>query len=305
MEFEINNNSQSRMKKNNEYKENKNDEESSEHESIFDIEVNLNPIEKEKEKIGEEKNKVDILKFDLRKKRKREFINEQSVEIIRINKYCNRNNKMLDLLKNIDNNKDIKKADINKLIHLLSIDLIDSKKIRNFKKLISEQKKQFFKKLLNLTKYEYKLFWYNFSNKDYKKCDAKDIKSTNIKKAKKIYDYIINQRNSNDENNNSLISDEKNNVKIKDIIEKRIKREKEIEKMDNEMLKYDPDISESDDDFLFSSSEEDSSQDKKVEKNEYKDREKKEDKNEAKKDIENEEDEQKFIDKEDEIEIFN
>ena len=261
---------------------------SSSHESIFDIQ---SKSQKEKE------NKNIINNLLLEKKRKLDLTKEEKEErkklIIekRIQKYRERNDAILGLIDNIKSKDKIAKKDINKLMRLLAIDLCDTKKL-NKGKLISQKKREIFAKLKNLTYVEYQSFWFRLINK-ITKGNAHDINSGNIRIANQIYNEIIEER---DGQNNG-----KNEKTVKEIIQNKEEREKEIEELDEIIFGYDI------------SSEEDSL-DSSIEENSYDDvinHEIKEDKKEKERYLkENEEKEllekkEKFIDKEDEIEIFN
>lgn len=261
---------------------------SSSHESIFDIQ---SKSQKEKE------NKNIINNLLLEKKRKLDLTKEEKEErkklIIekRIQKYRERNDAILGLIDNIKSKDKIAKKDINKLMRLLAIDLCDTKKL-NMGKLISQKKREIFTKLKNLSYVKYQSFWFRLTNK-ITKGNAHDINSGNIRIANQIYNEIIEER---DGQNNG-----KNEKTVKEIIQNKEEREKEIEELDGIIFGYDI------------SSEEDSL-DSSIEENSYDDvinHEIKEDKKEKERYLkENEEKEllekkEKFIDKEDEIEIFN
>ena len=183
-------------------------------------------------------------------------------------------------------------------MHLLAIDLIDAKKFPNQKSLISYKKTKFFNQLMDLYVDDYKTFWYNFTEHEKTDGKAEDINSSNIKRAKKIYECIIEQIKNNIEDKK-----EKKKLTIRQIIEKRKEREKELEELDNDMLGYDPDISDSDEeDSLDSSIDEnyDSDEDEEINKKIEKEKDEKEKEKKFK-----EENLKKFMDNIDEISIFN
>ena len=301
----------------------KDDESSSSHESIFDEEVSN---KKEEEKVEEDKNNDNIndnnniLNMLLNKKKKRELTKEEKEERIKrnIERYCNRNDKMLELLEKINNNE-ISRKNINEMMRLLAIDLSDTKKLTNKNSLISQKKKEMFNKLFDLTFEEYQLFWFQLTQGKYKKGNAHLINSSNMRNAKIIYDGIIEQR----KNNNKINKDQKKEKTVREIIDKRNNMEIEDEKFDEVFLRYDPDIS-SDDDSLDSSVDDSSSdidekseKEKKEEKKEKKDNEKEKEIKEKKlKELkekemiekemkEKNEKMRKLMDEEDEIDIFN
>ena len=305
----------------------KDDESLSSHESIFDEEVSN---KKEEEKVEEDKNNDNIndnnndnnniLNMLLNKKKKRELTQEEKEERIKrnIERYCNRNDKMLELLEKINNNE-ISRKNINEMMRLLAIDLSDTKKLTNKNSLISQKKKEMFNKLFDLTFKEYQLFWYQLTQGKYKKGNAHLINSSNMRNAKIIYDDIIEQR----KNNNKSNKDPNKEKTVREIIDIRNNMEIEDEKFDEVFLRYDPDIS-SDDDSLDSSVDESSSdidekseKEKKEEKKEKKDNEKEKEIKEKKlKELkekemiekemkEKNEKMRKLMDEEDEIDIFN
>ena len=98
------------------------DEESSSHESIF----NDDSSEK-KEEEKDNGNKIENL--FLGEKKRRELTEEEKAERIKknIERYCKRNERMLELLEKINNNETTRK-NINEMMRLLAIDLSDTKK---------------------------------------------------------------------------------------------------------------------------------------------------------------------------------
>ena len=302
------------------------DDSLSSHESIFDESISN---KKEEEKVDEEKNNENnnnnndnnILNMLLNKKKKRELTQEQKEERIKrnIERYCNRNDKMLELLEKINNN-DITRKNINEMMRLLAIDLSDTKKLTNKKALISQKKNEMFNKLFDLTFEEYQFFWFQLTQGKYKKGHAQLINSSNMRNAKLIYDGIIEKR----KNDNKVNKDKKKGKTVREIIDIKNNMEIEDEKFDEVFLRYDPDIS-SDDDSLDSSvddslseSDEKSEKEKKEEKKEKKDNEKelKEIKEKKEKELkekelkekelkEKNEKMKKLMDEEDEIDIFN
>ena len=159
---------------------------------------------------------------------------------------------MLELLDKINGGEKTRK-NINKMMRLLAKDLLDTKKLTNRKALISNKKDEFFNKLYDLTLVEYKSFWYNLTQGEYREGNAQLLKSSNISKAKKIYNAIIEERKKN-------INDNKENkeLTVREIIKNKNNRDIEIEKLDDIFLAYDPEIS-SDEDSLDSSVDESSS----------------------------------------------
>ena len=302
------------------------DEDESSHESIFDESISN---KKEEEKIDEEKNNNNennnndnnnILNMLLNKKKKRELTQEQKEERIKrnIERYCTRNDKMLELLEKINNNE-ITRKNINEMMRLLAIDLSDTKKLTNKKALISQKKSEMFNKLFDLTFEEYQFFWFQLTKGKYKKGNAQLINSSNMRNAKLIYDGIIEKRKGNNK-------DKKKDKTVREIIDIRNNMDIEDEKFDEVFLRYDPDIS-SDDDSLDSSvddsldeSDEKSEKEKKEEKKEnkekkdyekefklkeMKEKELKEKEMKEKKKKKKKEKMKKLMDEEDEIDIFN
>ena len=257
-------------------------------------------------------NKIGIINNNfLSNKIKRELTKEQKEERIarNINKYCQRNDRILELFGKINDGERARK-NINKMMQLLAQDLLDTKRISNKKALISYKKEKLFNKLYDLTLEEYKSFWLTLTQGKYKKGNALLIKSNNISKAIKIYKAIINQR-INKINDNK----EKKEISVGEKIKIKNNREKEIEKLDNIILGYDPEIS-SDEDSLDSSVDDSSSDNKSDIKNVEKENEEKiseekekKEKEEKKKkeegDKTREERMKNCCDIEDEIEIFN
>ena len=184
--------------RNNEEKEDKGinfDEESSSHESIFN-----DSISEKKEEEKDNGNRIENL--FLGAKKKRELTEEEKAERIKknIERYCKRNERMLELLEKI-NNKETTRKNINEMMRLLAIDLSDTKKLTNRKALISQRKRELFSKLFDLTFTEYQYFWYQLTQGQYKKGNAQLINSSNMKTAKMIYKNIIENRKKGDEKN--------------------------------------------------------------------------------------------------------
>ena len=306
------------------------DDDSSSHESIFFDSVSN---KKEEEKLDEENNNENnnnnnndnILNMLLNKKKKRELTQEQKEERIKrnIERYCTRNDKMLELLEKINNNE-ITRKNINEMMRLLAIDLSDTKKLTNKKALISQKKNEMFNKLFDLTFEEYQFFWFQLTQGKYKKGNAQLINSGNMRNAKLIYDGIIEKRKSNNK-------EKKKEKTVREIIDIRNNMDIEDEKFDEVFLRYDPDIS-SDDDSLDSSvddslseSDDKSEKEKKEEKKgkkdyekelkemkekelkekELKEKELKEKEMKEKEMKEKKEKMKKLMDEEDEIDIFN
>ena len=177
------------------------DDSLSSHESIFDEDLSNLSNKNEEEKVEEEKNNnnnnslinnSNILNMLLNKKKKRELTQEQKEERIKrnIEKYCARNDKMLELLDKINNNE-ITRKNIDDMMRLLAIDLSDTKKLANKKALISQKKNEMFNKLFDLTFKEYQYFWFTLTQGKYNKGNAQLINSSNMRNAKLIYDGII------------------------------------------------------------------------------------------------------------------
>jgi hypothetical protein len=242
---------------NNEEKEDKGidfDEDSSSHESIFN-----DSISEKKEEEKDNGNKIENL--FLGAKKKRELTEEEKAERIKknIERYCKRNERMLELLEKINNNETTRK-NINEMMRLLAIDLSDTKKLTNRKALISQRKRELFNKLFDLTFTEYQYFWYQLTQGQYKKGNAQLINSSNMKTAKMIYKNIIENRKKGDEKNKEKT--------VKQIIDDRKNKDIENDKLDEYFLGFDSDIS-SDEDSLDSSIDEsfsDNESSKKAEK---------------------------------------
>ncbi len=296
---------------NNENNNKEEEDESSSHESIF---YEDDSLEKKEEKEEEKNNNNNILNIILGKKKKRELSNEQKEERIKrnIERYCKRNDKMLELLEKINNNETTKK-NINEMMRLLAIDLSDTKKLTNKKALISQKKEEMFNRLLDLTFEEYQLFWFKLTQGKYKKGNAQLINTGNMRDAKLIYDKIIEERNNKEK------SVKKKEKTVREIINFRDNMEIENEKFDDVFLRYDPDISSDDEDSLDSSEDESFSEsdesNKKLEKEKL-EKEKEEKEKIRKEEIEREKEREKeqkeknekmkkLMDKEDEIDIFN
>ena len=294
---------------NNEEKEDKGidfDEESSSHESIFN-----DSITEKKEEEKDNGNKIENL--FLGAKKKRELTEEEKAERIKknIERYCKRNERMLELIEKI-NNKETTRKNINEMMRLLAIDLSDTKKLTNRKALISQRKRELFNKLFDLTFTEYQYFWYQLTQGQYKKGNAQLINSSNMKTAKMIYKNIIENRKKGDEKNKEKT--------VKQIIDDRKNKDIENDKLDEYFLGFDSDISSDEDsldssiDESFSDNESSKKAEKEKEENEKKEKirkEKEEKEEKEKKEIERKkrEEEQKekmkYMDEEDEIDIFN
>ena len=294
---------------NNEEKEDKGidfDEDSSSHESIFN-----DSISEKKEEEKDNGNKIENL--FLGAKKKRELTEEEKAERIKknIERYCKRNERMLELLEKINNNETTRK-NINEMMRLLAIDLSDTKKLTNRKALISQRKRELFSKLFDLTFTEYQYFWYQLTQGQYKKGNAQLINSSNMKTAKMIYKNIIENRKKGDEKNKEKT--------VKQIIDDRKNKDIENDKLDEYFLGFDSDISSDEDsldssiDESFSDNESSKKAEKEKEENEKKEKirkEKEEKEEKEKKEIERKkrEEEQKekmkYMDEEDEIDIFN
>ena len=295
------------------------DDSLSSHESIFDGSLSN---KKEEEKVDEENHNENknnnndnnnILNMLLNKKKKRELTQEQKEERIKrnIERYCARNDKMLELLDKINNNE-ITRKNIDDMMRLLAIDLSDTKKLANKKALISQKKNEMFNKLFDLTFKEYQSFWITLTQGKYKKGNAQLINSSNMRNAKLIYDGIIEKRKTD----NKVNKDKEKEETVREIIARRNNMDIEDEKLDEVFLMYDPDIS-SDDDSLDSSvddslsesdekSQKEKKEEKKEERKEKKDNEKEKELKEINEEMkEKNEKMKKLMDEEDEIDIFN
>ena len=303
------------------------EEDISDHESLFD-EKSTEQKDNNEIKNSEEKNQLKninvIENIFMGKKHKKELTEEQKAERIKrnIERYCKRNDEMLELLEKI-NNSEATNKNINRMMRLLAIDLSDTKKLTNKKALISQRKKDIFNKLLNLTFTEYQYFWYTLTDGKYKKGHAQLIKSSNIQKARMIYQQIIEERNKEEKKLNEKT--------VGELINDKNIRENENDKLDDVFLKYDSDIS-SDEDSMDSSLDESSSneqeqnsvinkinkeseiklkmlKEKELKEKEEKERKEKEEKEEKEKKEKEEKEKQevikKIMNKEDEIDIFN
>ena len=230
------------------------EEDISDHESLFD-EKSTEQKDNNGIKNAEEKDRLKninaIENIFMGKKHKKELTEEQKAERIKrnIERYCKRNDEMLELLEKINNHEATNK-NINRMMRLLAIDLSDTKKLTNQKALISQRKKDIFNKLLNLTFTEYQYFWHTLTDGKYKKGHAQLIKSSNIQKARMIYQQIIEERNKEEKKLNEKT--------VGELINDKNIRENENDKLDAVFLDYDPDIS-SDEDSLDSSLDESSS----------------------------------------------
>ena len=216
---------------NNEEKEDKGidfDEDSSSHESIFN-----DSISEKKEEEKDNGNKIENL--FLGAKKKRELTEEEKAERIKknIDRYCKRNERMLELLEKINNNETTRK-NINEMMRLLAIDLSDTKKLTNRKALISQRKRELFNKLFDLTFTEYQYFWYQLTQGQYKKGNAQLINSSNMKTAKMIYKNIIENRKKGEEKNKEKT--------VKQIIDDRKNKDIENDKLDEYFLGFDSGI---------------------------------------------------------------
>ena len=282
------------------------DDESS-HESVFDEESS-----EKAEENNNNKNNGLMNHLFLENKKKRELTEEQKEQRIKknIEKYCLRNDRMLKLLDKINKGETTRK-NINEMMRLLAIDLSDTKKLTNSKTLISQRKKDLFNKLFDLTFTEYQFFWFQLTNGKYKKGNAQLINSSNMHKARTIYNEIIEKRKKEANDNKA-----KKELTVREIIKDRNNKEFESEKLDEIFMGYDSQIS-SDEDSLDSSVDESSSEsesdvknniDKEKEEKIRKEQEEKEKvekkKREEERRIMNEK-VKKFIDNEDEIDIFN
>ena len=295
------------------------DDSLSSHDSIFDGSLSN---KKEEEKVDEENHNENknnnndnnnILNMFLNKKKKRELTQEQKEERIKrnIERYCARNDKMLELLDKINNNE-ITRKNIDDMMRLLAIDLSDTKKLANKKALISQKKNEMFNKLFDLTFKEYQYFWFTLTQGKYNKGNAQLINSSNMRNAKLIYDGIIEKRKTD----NKVNKDKKKEKTVREIIAIRNNMDIEDEKLDEVFLMYDPDIS-SDDDSLDSSvddslsesdekSQKEKKEEKKEERKEKKDNEKEKELKEINEEMkEKNEKMKKLMDEEDEIDIFN
>ena len=304
---QVNNNDDNNNNNNSaEENENESDLDSSSHESIF-----YNYFSEKKEEEKEEKENINkINNIFLENKRKRELTYEQKEERIKrnIERYCKRNDRMLELLQQI-NNKDTSRKNINEMMRLLAIDLSDTKKLTNRKALISQRKKEMFNKLFELTFREYQLFWFQLTEGKYKKGNAQLINSSNISNARAIYNKIMEDREKERKQGKEI-----NEKTVKDIINDRNNKDIESEKI-AKLILYDSEIS-SDEDSLDSSIDESSSDNESNKKNEKekeenirkeKELKKKEEEEKKKKEEEKEKNEKmkKFMEEEDEIDIFN
>ena len=241
--------------------ENENDTEKENENSNKYENMNKNESLKEKELITETNPK--ILKFEekfLGKKRKTLTEEEKKERTKRtIERYCKRNNEMLSLLDKINSDETTYK-NINRMMRLLAIDLSDTKKLINRKALIFNQKKEIFQRLLNFTFEDYQYFWFQLTNGKLKKGNAQHIKSSNISRAKEIIKELEEKRlkNENDKEDDKE-KDNNGNLKqkktIKEIIEEHDLRDFENEKIDEDLLGTDEDIS--DDSSSLSDSDDD------------------------------------------------
>ena len=306
---QVNNNDDNNNNNSAEENENESDLDSSSHESIF-YNYFSEKKEEEKEEKEEKENINKINNIFLENKRKRELTYEQKEERIKrnIERYCKRNDRMLELLQQI-NNKDTSRKNINEMMRLLAIDLSDTKKLTNRKALISQRKKEMFNKLFELTFREYQLFWFQLTEGKYKKGNAQLINSSNISNARAIYNKIMEDREKERKQGKEI-----NEKTVKDIINDRNNKDIESEKI-AKLILYDSEIS-SDEDSLDSSIDESSSDNESNKKNEKekeenirkeKELKKKEEEEKKKKEEEKEKNEKmkKFMEEEDEIDIFN
>ena len=280
---------------------------SSSHMSIFDESINeeenfKNENENNKKEVVE-KEEEKILKFQekfLAKKRKPLSEEEKKERIEKtINRYCKRNDEMIQLLEKINNDETTHK-NINRMMRLLAIDLSDTKKLINRRALIFNQKKEIFQRLLNLTFEEYQLFWYKLTDGKLKKGNAQHIKSSNISKAKEIIKSLEekkNEINKNDEEEkkkeNLINTNSKNNKTIKEIIQAADLRDIETEKFNEEILGTDNDISSDDSLSSSSSSDFDDDIDNNSKDHKNKEKEDKEKKEKEEKEMKEKEDKEK------------
>ena len=286
-------------------------DDSSSHESIFDEEPS-EKAELNNNNINNNKNNEIMNNLFLENKKKRELTEDQKEERIKrnIERYCKRNDRMLELLEKINKGETTRK-NINEMMRLLAIDLSDTKKLTNSKGLISHRKKDLFNKLFDLTFTEYQLFWFQLTQGKYKKGNAQLINSGNMHKAKMIYNDIIKKREEKINQNKG-----KKEFTVREIIKDRNNKDIEAEKLDEVFFGYDSQIS-SDEDSIDSSVEESSSDnesdiknniEKEKEEKIRKEKEEKEKEEKKKKEEERKimnEKVKKFIDNEDEIDIFN
>jgi hypothetical protein len=291
--------------------------------SIFDESINDEEnVNNENENKNKNKNNIvieikeeTILKFYeqfLAKKRK-PLSEEEKKERIekRKNSYCKLNDEIILLFDKI-NNDEITTKNIIQMRNLLVKDLSDTKKITNWEALIFNKKNKIIDRLFNLTKEKCREFWDKLTDGRTKNGYAQDIKSNNISKAKEILKSLEekkneNEINKNDEEEKDLINlNSKKNKTIKELIQAAEFRDKEIEKINEEILGSDNDISsnESEDIDNDSSNIDDKNIDIKNEEKEEK--EKKENEEKKRKEKENKEKILKQImEEKDKIDIFN
>ena len=297
------------------------------HMSIFDESINdeenINNENENKNNIVIEIKEEKILepneKF-LGKKRKSLSEDEKKERIEkRKNIYCKINDEIIQLLEKI-NNDEATPQNIIRIWNLLAKDLSDTKKITNREGLIFNKKNKIFGRLFNLTIENYQFFWHTLKDGKSKEGYAQDINSSNISKAKKILKLLEEKKNEDgkyeeEKKNKNLINiNSKKNKTIKELIQAAEFRDNEIEKINEEILGIDNDIS-SDESPSSSSSDLDEDnhnnssiidnkiRDIKNEENEEKKRKEKEEK--EKKEKEKEKILKQIMEEKDEIDIFN
>ena len=239
--------------------EKKNQEDDSDsHMSIFNESLGseeMSKDDKEGEKKGEKKKEEEnILKFEEKflKKKRRVLTEKEKQDRIKLNieRYCKRNNEMLELLEKISNGETTHK-NINSMMRLLAIDLSDTKRLINRRSQIYIQKKQIFERLLNLTYRDYQLFWHTLTNGKLKRGNAQLIKSSNISTAKEILRKIEEEGQLKNEKDNDKNKEGENSIKetgvkektVREIIQAADKRDQENAKIDEEFLCSDSAIS--------------------------------------------------------------
>ena len=232
----------------------------SSHMSIFDESINdeenvNNENEnKNKNNIVIEIKEEKILKFNeqfLAKKRK-SLSEEEKKERIekRKNSYCKLNDEIILLFEKI-NNDEITTKNIIQMWNLLVKDLSDTKKITNWEALFFNKKKKIIYRLFNLTRENGQEFWYKLTDGRTKNGYAQDINSNNISKANKILKLLeekknekINKNDGEEKKKEDILNiNSKKNKTIKELIQAAELRDKEIEKINEEILGIDNDIS--------------------------------------------------------------
>ena len=172
-----------------------------------------------------------------------------------IKKYCKRNDEIKNLLEIINQGKTSYK-NIKRILHLLNIDLADSKKIVNQNSFLSNKKKDLFERLKNLSYSNHQLFWYMLTNGKTKKGKAQLIKSSNISLAKKILKEIEKYNSDVNEENDKIKKDIKRNIKTMEIIKIVNMRESKSEQLDKIFLENNSDLSSDSSSSLDDSDEE-------------------------------------------------